>query len=141
MCCVCVCAVCVCAVFLKTRDRVIWDGLVDEVFKDELDQFMIESGVQGLCIRQKSDIWNRSQSSSSTSLTWPSPILVPSLGLVRVRTDSANQYSGSSDGQSRGLEKYSISQESHDDHSVRRPISHSSPLVPISNTFETCKSK
>ena len=82
------------AVYLMPRDSVNWDGLVDKVFKDELDQFMIESGVQGLCIRQKSDIWSRSQLSSSTSLTWTSVIFVPSLGLVR--TDSANQCSRSS---------------------------------------------
>ena len=81
--------------------------LVEEVFKDEVDQFVIESGVQGLCIRQKSEIWRRSR--LSTSLTWTSAIFVPSLGLVL--TDSANQRNRSSDGQSRGHEKHSISQD------------------------------
>jgi hypothetical protein len=73
-------------VYLMPRDsapdkKVNWDGLVDEVFKDEVDQFVIKSGVQGLYIRQKSDIRSRSQPSTSSSFTWLSPIIVPSLGL------------------------------------------------------------
>ena len=81
-------------VYLMPRDSFNWDGLEDEVFKEEVDQFVIESGVQGLCIRQKSDIWSRSQPSNLTVLPWPSPPLVPSPGLVC--TDSANQCSRSS---------------------------------------------
>merc|ERR1719318_1613471 len=91
------------AVYLLPRDsgpgeKVNWDGLVDEVFKEEVDQFVIESGVDGLWIRQKSEIWSRSQPSSPTSLKLLSPVLVPSLGLDR--TDSAIQCNRSKDGQS-----------------------------------------
>ena len=47
------------AVYLTQRDRghvgkelkrVDWDGLVDDVFKEEVDHFIIESGVQSLNI-------------------------------------------------------------------------------------------
>jgi len=37
-----------------TNIRVNWDFLVDEVFKDEVDQLMIENGVEQMYIR-KSD--------------------------------------------------------------------------------------
>ena len=49
------------AVFLTQRDsghvgqelqKVNWDNLVDDVFKEEVDQFFIESGVNSLQIRQ-----------------------------------------------------------------------------------------
>ena len=50
------------AVYLTQRDRghvgkelkkVDWDGLVDDVFKEEVDHFIIESGVQYLNIGQR----------------------------------------------------------------------------------------
>ena len=65
-----------CAVFLTHRDsepvgkelkKLDWDGLVDEVFKEEVDQFCIESGVQALQIRQNTNSWAVSPLSTSSS--------------------------------------------------------------------------
>ena len=39
----------------KELKKVDWDGLVDDVFKEEVDHFIIESGVQTLNIRQKTN--------------------------------------------------------------------------------------
>ena len=53
------------AVFLTHREsgnvgkeikNVDWDDLVDDVFKEEVDQFFIESGVHSLQLRQLSEI-------------------------------------------------------------------------------------
>lgn len=53
------------AVYLTQRDRghvgkelkkVDWDGLVDDVFKKEVEHFIIESGVQSLDIRPINNI-------------------------------------------------------------------------------------
>ena len=41
-----------------------WDGLVDDLFKKEIDHFIIESGVQSLNIRQNSNSWCANQPSS-----------------------------------------------------------------------------
>jgi hypothetical protein len=61
------------AVYLTQRDRgyvgkelkkVDWDGLVDDVFKEKVDHFIIESGVQSLNIRQRIYHWCVNQPSS-----------------------------------------------------------------------------
>jgi hypothetical protein len=53
------------AVYLTQRDRghvgkelkrVDWDGLVEDVFKEEVDHFIIETGVQTLSIRPINNI-------------------------------------------------------------------------------------
>ena len=70
------------AVYLTQRDRghvgkelkkVDWDGLVDDVFEEEVDHFIIESGVQSLNIRQKTNSWCVNQPYSSNSQQWTSP--------------------------------------------------------------------
>merc|ERR1712189_129420 len=64
------------AVFLTYRDcqpvgnelkKLDWDGLVDEVFREEVDQFYIENGVQALHIRQNTNSWAKIQSNVSSS--------------------------------------------------------------------------
>merc|ERR1712189_91469 len=64
------------AVFLTYRDcqpvgselkKLDWDGLVDEVFREEVDQFYIENGVQALHIRQNKSSWPKIQPNSSSS--------------------------------------------------------------------------
>ena len=64
------------AVYLTQRDRrhvgkelkkVDWDCLVDDVFEEEVDHFIIESGVQSLNIRQKTNSWFVNQPSTSNS--------------------------------------------------------------------------
>merc|ERR1711872_1201153 len=64
------------AVFLTYRDcqpvgnelkKLDWDGLVDEVFREEVDQFYIENGVQALHIRQNTNSWARIQPTVSSS--------------------------------------------------------------------------
>ena len=64
-------------VYLTPRDsvgkeKVDWDGLVNDVFKQEVDQFFIECGVQSLYIQQQSKGWDINQQSSSTAKesTW-----------------------------------------------------------------------
>jgi len=68
------------AVFLTQRDsghvgqelqKVNWDNLVDDVFKEEVDQFFIESGVHSLHIRQRTNNWCSSHPSSSKEQGWP----------------------------------------------------------------------
>ena len=70
-------------VYLTQRDRghvgkelkkVDWDGLVEDVFKEEVDHFIIESGVQTLNIRQKTNSWCVNQPSTSNSQQWRSPL-------------------------------------------------------------------
>ena len=67
-----------CAVFLTHRNnepvgkelkKLDWDGLVDEVFKEEVDQFYIESGVQSLHIRQNINAWAVTPTSTSRSVS------------------------------------------------------------------------
>ena len=56
------------AVYLTQRDRghvgkelkkVDWDGLVDDVFKEEVDHFIIESGKSGKCVQRRKKIIER----------------------------------------------------------------------------------
>ena len=63
-------------VYLTPRDsvpvrrevkNVDWDGLVEEVFKEEVDQFFIESGVESLHIEHQTNTWCRKQPSNSAS--------------------------------------------------------------------------
>merc|ERR1711872_822473 len=72
------------AVFLTHRDSghvgqelqtVNWDNLVDDVFKEEVDQFFIESGVHLLHIRSyKTNKTNRQKSSLKPRTSSPSPL-------------------------------------------------------------------
>ena len=72
------------AVYLTQRDRghvgkelkkVDWDGLVDDVFKEEVDHFIIESGVQTLNIRP---IENISKLPSQSVYQWTTQIATSS---------------------------------------------------------------
>ena len=59
------------AVFLELRDSITnkrfnWDGLVDDVFKEEVDQLVIEDGVRNLHIRQKQNSMNKSHTLNSS---------------------------------------------------------------------------
>ena len=69
------------AVFLTHREsgnegkeikNVDWDDLVDDVFKEEVDQFFIESGVHSLHIRQMTSNWCISQPTTSSEQEWSS---------------------------------------------------------------------
>ena len=53
--------------------KVDWDDLVDDVFKEEVDQFFIESGVQLLHIRQRTNSWCVSQPTTLSEHGWTSP--------------------------------------------------------------------
>ena len=65
--------------------KVDWDGLIDDVFKEEVDQFLNESGVQSLNIKEQNNNWCRRQPSNSathgltTSSSFPSMSATPSL--------------------------------------------------------------
>merc|ERR1711872_546755 len=70
------------AVFLTHRDsghvgqelkKVNWDNLVDDVFKEEVDQFFIESGVHSLHIRQRTNTWCSNHQSPSKDQGWSPP--------------------------------------------------------------------
>jgi len=67
-------------VFLTQRDsghvgqelqKVNWDNLVDDVFKEEVDQFFIESGVHSLQIRQRTNNWCSNHPSPTKEQGWP----------------------------------------------------------------------
>ena len=69
------------AVFLTHREsgnvgkeikNVDWDDLVDDVFKEEVDQFFIESGVHSLHIRQRTNNCCISQPTTSSEQEWSS---------------------------------------------------------------------
>ena len=69
------------AVFLAQRNsghvgkeikNVDWDDLVDGVFKEEVDQFFIESGVHSLHIRQRTNNCCISQPTTSSEQEWSS---------------------------------------------------------------------
>ena len=46
---------------------------VDDVFKEKVDDFIIESGVQSLNIRQRTSSWCINKPSNSNSQQWTSP--------------------------------------------------------------------
>ena len=50
-----------------------WNNLVDDVLKEEVDQFFIESGVQGLHIRKRTNSWCVSQPTTLSEHGWASP--------------------------------------------------------------------
>ena len=63
------------AVYLTPRDSVAvknvdWDCLVDDVFKEEVDQFVIETGMQSLNIENHTNSLFRSETSKSETQRW-----------------------------------------------------------------------
>ena len=85
-------------VYLTPRDsvgkeRVDWDGLVNDVFKQEVDQFYIECGVQSLYIQQQSQGWDNNNQSCSTvkESTWaPSSVSLSTSTPTWTNSNSCN---------------------------------------------------
>merc|ERR1711915_1166717 len=89
-----------CAVILTHRNsepvgkelkKLDWDGLVDEVFKEEVDQFCIESGVQALHIQQNTNSWAVIPKSTSSSASRLFPTNAKLLESSTSRSTSANK--------------------------------------------------
>ena len=78
-------------VYLTPRDsvgkkNVDWDGLVNDVFKQEVDQFYIECGVQSLYIQQQPQGLDSNQQSSSNAKESSSSSVSSSISLKPLST-------------------------------------------------------
>merc|ERR1719369_1351427 len=71
----------------NTRKSVDWDGLVDQVFKEEVNHFIVETGIQTLKLKDQTNSWcgrqeniiGQSCSSSPSSLPSSSSSFMTSL--------------------------------------------------------------
>jgi hypothetical protein len=79
----------------KELKKVDWDGLVEDVFKEEVDHFIIESGVQSLNIRQNTNSWCVNQPSTSNLQQWRSPITTSSTSYYDWNGKASDQHNQS----------------------------------------------